>query len=183
MGQVTASFEVHVQADAELVNAVLRGQQTAFAQLVKRYERAVRAVAVDVLADSHAAEDVAQDSFVIAYQKLPELRKPEAFGYWLLKITRREAISASRSRVKMLSLEESKLMPVEGRDGQLEEHLQEVLAAVMKLPAHEQQIVMLKYFSGQSLRGISQMTGKAIGTLSKQLSRAHKRLRNILKGP
>ena len=81
----------------------------------------------------------------------------------------------------MVSLEESKLMPVEDRDGQLEEHLQEVLAAVMKLPVHERQVVMLKYFSGQSLRGISQMTGKAIGTLSKQLSRAHKRLRNILK--
>ncbi len=133
-----------MQADAQLVKAVLAGERRAFAELVRRYERAVRAVAVDVLADSHAAEDVAQDSFVIAYQKLPELRKPEAFGYWLLKIARRKAISTSRSRVKMVSLEESKLAPVEGRDGQLDEDLQEVLAAVMKLPAHEQQVVMLK---------------------------------------
>ena len=90
-GRVTGSFEVHVQADAELVKAALKGQRQAFAELVKRYERAVRAVAMNVLADSHAAEDVAQDCFVIAYQKLSELRKPEAFGYWLLKIARREA--------------------------------------------------------------------------------------------
>ena len=108
-----------MQADAELVKAVLSGQRKAFAELVKRYERAVRAVAVNVLADSHAAEDVAQDCFVIAYQKLPELRKPEAFGYWLLKIARREAISTSRSRVKMVSLEESKIAPAKDRDGQL----------------------------------------------------------------
>ena len=171
-----------MQADAELVKAVLSGERKAFAELVKRYEGAVRAVAVDVLGDIHAAEDVAQDCFVIAYEKLVKLRRPAAFGYWLLKIARREAISSSRSRVKMVSLEESKLGAVEDRDGQLDENLQEVLAAVMKLPAHERQVVMLKYFNGQSIRGISEMTGRAIGTVSKQLSRAHKRLQNILKG-
>ena len=182
MGAVAGGFEVHVQADAELVKAVLSGERTAFAELVKRYERAVRAVAVDVLGDIHAAEDVAQDCFVIAYQKLEKLRRPAAFGYWLLKVARREAISSSRSRVKMVSLEKSKLGAVQGRDGQLEDNLQEVLAAVMKLPRHEQQVVMLRYFSGQSLRAISEMTGRAIGTVSKQLSRAHRRLRHILKG-
>ncbi len=182
MGAVAGSFEVHVQADAELVKAVVGGERRAFAELVRRYERAVRGVALSVLGDSHAAEDVAQDCFVIAYEKLAELRKPEAFGGWLLKIARREAISRGRSRVKMASLEESKLRAVEGRDGQLDDDLQEVLTAVMKLPRHERQVVMLKYFNEQSIRGISEMTGRTMGTVSKQLSRAHKRLRNILKG-
>jgi len=45
MGAVAGSLEVHVQADAELVKAVLSGERTAFAELVKRYERAVRGVA------------------------------------------------------------------------------------------------------------------------------------------
>ncbi len=171
-----------MQADTELVKAVLGGERSAFAELVRRYERAVRGVALSVLGDSHAAEDVAQDCFVIAYEKLAELRKPEAFGYWVLKIARREAISRSRSRVKMASLEESKIAAAKDRDGQLDEDLQEVLAAVMKLPGHERQVVMLKYFNGRSTRQIAQMTGRAIGTVSKQLSRAHKRLRRILKG-
>ena len=52
----------------------------------------------------------------------------------------------------------------------------------MKLPSHERQVVMLKYFSGKSIREIAEMTGRAVGTVSKQLSRAHERLRNILKG-
>ncbi len=182
MGAVAGGFEVHVQADAELVKAVLSGERKAFAELVKRYERAVRALALSVLGDSHAAEDVTQDCFVIAYEKLAELRKPEAFGGWLLKIARREAVSRGRLRVKMASLEESKIAAAKDRDGQLDEDLQEVLTAVMKLPRHERQVVMLRYFNGQSIRGISEMTGRAIGTVSKQLSRAHERLRGILKG-
>ena len=69
MGEVLGSLGAHVQADAELVKAVVGGERRAFAELVRRYERAVRAVAVDVLGgDSHAAEDVAQDCFVIAYK-------------------------------------------------------------------------------------------------------------------
>ncbi len=182
MGAVAGSLEVHVQADAELVKAVLGGERRAFAELVRRYERAVRALALSVLADGHAAEDVAQDCFVIAYQELDKLRKPGAFGGWLLKIARREAVSRSRSRLKMARLEESKIGAAKDRDGRLDEDLQEVLAAVMKLPGHERQVITLKYFNGQSIRGISEMTGRAIGTVSKQLSRAHERLRNILKG-
>ena len=183
MGEELGSFEVQVRTDAEVVKAVVGGERRAFAELVRRYERAVRAVAVDVLGgDSHAAEDVAQDCFVIAYEKLGTLRKPEAFGYWVLKIARREAISRGRFRVKMASLEESKIAAAQDCDGRLDEDLQEVLAAVMKLPGHERQVVILKYFDEQSIRGISQMTGRTIGTVSKQLSWAHERLRNILKG-
>ena len=44
-----------MQSDAELVNAVLDGRQQAFAVLVKRYERPIRAVALDVLGDYHLA--------------------------------------------------------------------------------------------------------------------------------
>ena len=53
-----------MQSDAELVNAALNGNKNAFAVLVKRYERPVRAVALDVLGDYHSATDVSQDAFV-----------------------------------------------------------------------------------------------------------------------
>ena len=47
-----------VQTDAELVNAVLNGEKDLFAELVKRYERPVRAVALDVLGDYHSATEI-----------------------------------------------------------------------------------------------------------------------------
>ena len=53
-----------MRTDAELVNAALGGEKQAFAVLVKRYERPVRAVALNVLGDYHLTKDIAQDAFV-----------------------------------------------------------------------------------------------------------------------
>jgi len=62
-----------VRPDAELVKAALDGERDAFAVLVKRYERPVRAVAMNVLGDHTSAQDVTQDAFVRAFENLPAL--------------------------------------------------------------------------------------------------------------
>jgi RNA polymerase sigma-70 factor (ECF subfamily) len=73
-----------MQADAEIVRAVLGGNREAFAALVARHERAVWATAWRVLRDDHAAADAAQDAFLQAFRRLGDLRRPEQFGVWLL---------------------------------------------------------------------------------------------------
>jgi RNA polymerase sigma-70 factor (ECF subfamily) len=67
-------------SDAELVKACLNGEKEAFAELVKRYEHPVRAVALDVLRDYHSAADVSQDAFVRSYKNLSELRKADIWS-------------------------------------------------------------------------------------------------------
>jgi RNA polymerase sigma-70 factor (ECF subfamily) len=64
-----------VRTDAELVRAVVGGEKQVFAALVKRYEKPVHAVALDILRDHHLAADVSQDAFVKAYEHLRGLRK------------------------------------------------------------------------------------------------------------
>ena len=81
-----------MRADAELVRAVIKGEREAFEVLVKRYEKPVIAIALNILGDRHLASDVSQEAFVKAYEHLARLRKPEAFGPWLMKIARRCAI-------------------------------------------------------------------------------------------
>jgi len=169
-----------VRTDAELVNAVLDGEKQAFAVLVKRYERSVRAVALDVLGDYHSASDISQDAFVKAYQQLGGLRKPKAFGAWLMKITRRCALDSSRRKPKETQLEPKIATATESPDGQLDEDKQKLLAAVVKLPKAEKQVVMLRYFSDNSVKDVAKIAGRSVGTVTKQLSRAHKRLRKIL---
>lgn len=63
-----------MQTDAEVVRAVLKGQKQAFAVLVKRYERSVRAVAINVLGDHESVQDTAQEAFIRAYEHLSGLR-------------------------------------------------------------------------------------------------------------
>jgi RNA polymerase sigma-70 factor (ECF subfamily) len=174
-------MEIQVQTDADLVRAVLNGQKQAFAALVKRHERSVRAVAMNVLRDHESVQDTAQDAFLKAYENLPSLRRPRAFGPWLMKITRRCALNTARQQPKETALEPTGAAVAQGADGRLDEEEQRLLAAVLKLPESEKQVVMLRYFSGQSVRDVAEMLGRSVGTVTKQLSRAHKRLRNILK--
>lgn len=171
-----------MQSDAELVNAVLGGQKDAFAELVGRYERSVRAAAMTVLDDQAAAQDAAQEALVRAYEKLGSLRRASAFGSWLLMIARRCAIDAAASRpARESSLESSLEFAAEDADGKLDEEKQHLLAAVMKLPANERQVVMLRYFSANSsVKDVAEILGRSVGTVTKQLSRAHKRLRTML---
>ena len=177
-----------MQTDAELVNAVLNGERQVFAVLVKRYQRPIRAVALEVLGDYHSATDVTQEAFVKAYQELGRLRKPEAFGPWLMKITHRCALDSARRKPKEAPLETNATTAIDNpshqsldfaRDG-LDEEKQKLLAAVVKLPKSEKQVVMLRYFGSHSVKDVAEIVGRSIGTVTKQLSRAHKRLRRML---
>jgi RNA polymerase sigma-70 factor (ECF subfamily) len=151
-------MEIHVQTDADLVRAVLNGRKQAFAALVKRYERSVRAVAMNVLRDHESVQDIAQEAFIKAYENLPGLRRPQAFGPWLMKITRRCALNVASQRPTETALDPTDASSVQGTDGRLDEEKQRLLAAVLKLPESEKQVVMLRYFSGQSVREVAEKT-------------------------
>ena len=169
-----------VRTDAELVNAVVDGEKQAFAVLVKRYERPVRAVALNVLGDYHSAVDVSQEAFVKAYERLAGLRKPEAFSAWLMKIAHRCALDSARHKLKEPRLEMKAVELIENPDGQLDEEKQRLLAAVVKLPRSEKQVVMLRYLGDNSVKEVAKIVDRSVGTVTKQLSRAHKRLQIIL---
>ncbi len=171
-----------MRTDGELVNAVLDGGKQAFCVLVNRYERPVRAVALNVLGDHHLAKDVTQDAFLRAYERLAGLRKPEAFGGWLMKIARRCALESVRRKPKEARLDTEVATAAESPNGQLDAGKQELLAAVVKLPKAEMQVVMLRYFGGNSVKEVATVVDRSVGTVTKQLSRAHKRLRYLLEG-
>jgi len=169
-----------VRTDAELVNAALDGEKEAFAVLVKRYERPVRAVALEVLGDYHAVSDVSQEAFIKAYEQMAGLRKPEAFGPWLMKIAYRYALDSARQKQKEPRLERKAAAFIENPDGQLDEEKLRLLTAIMKLPKSEKQVVMLRYLGDNSVKDVADIVGRNVGTVTKQLSRAHKHLRTIL---
>ena len=170
-----------MRSDAELVEAALQGEREAFGVLVHRYRRAACAAATDVLGDPHAAQDAAQDAFLAAYEKLAGLRKAAAFGPWLVRIARRRALDMVRRQRPAMSLERTG-DPADYRDdGQLDESSRLVLSAVMALPPHERRAVMLRYFDGLGVGAIARITGRSVGTVSKQLTRARQRLRKHLK--
>jgi len=171
-----------MQSDAELVQVVLNGDRQAYGRLFERHERSVLAAVLAVLGDYHAAQDVSQDAFVKAYANLGSLRRGSSFGPWVREIARREAIdirrrAGQRKRVELPAQE----MDERPNDGQIDEQNRLLLDAVMHLPKHEQEVTMLRYFEGHAVKTISEMTGRPVGTITMQLSRARLHLQKWLK--
>ena len=176
-----------MQPDAEIVTAVLRGERASFASLVARHERAVWATTWRVLRDDHAALDAAQEAFVIAFQRLGDLRQPSAFGVWLLQIARREALRIAQKQrhdpIRSISpADAEELASADTATTRLSEESKEALEAVAKLPEHERVVVVQHYLDGRSVAEVAAGLGRPVGTVTKQLSRAIRRLKEFTKG-
>ena len=166
-----------MRSDAEIVDEVLSGSVESYAELVDRWQKPAVGVAARILHDEHLAEDIAQDAFVRAYEKLGSLRDGKIFGSWLLQICRNGALDELRRRVKRVeSCSVDELFGMETAVAEKADH-SELLENVLKLPDHEKQVVTLKYFGGHTVRELATITSRSIGTVTKQLSRAHTRLR------
>jgi len=173
-------FETHsVQPDDHIIREVLAGQRDAYAHLVRRYEGHVHIAAWGILRDHQAAEDVTQETFVKAYNKLNTLRAPSKFAPWLMTIVRRTATDLARSRNRLVLV--STLPDVSSPESPAEEDAALVLSALAGIPDHEQQVLLLRYFDDLAVADIAVLLDCPVGTVTKRLSRAVSRLRDRLK--
>jgi len=163
----------------ELVKAAKAGQTAAFAELVRRYERVAIVTAYSVVGDFHSAQDAAQEAFIIAYQKLSGLRDAESFGPWLLRIVRHRAVRHKRSR-KIESVDTDCIQLDATNSPDWMEPYREVVQQIARLPEHERIVTVMRYVDGRPVKEIVDLTGRPVGTITKQLSRAIERLRNWL---
>ncbi len=165
-----------------LVDAITAGDKAQFAELVRRYEPVARAAAVAILRDTHLAEDVLQETFLRAYTNLGKLADRSRFGPWVLKIARRQALGARRKRQYVEAALGPNDWPAAAQsNGLLDEDSHELLDAVARLPDHEQVAVVLHYFEARKVQTIARMTGRTTSTVTKQLSRARRRLEQWLR--
>ena len=80
-------------SDAELVEAARRQEPGAYGELFRRWYDRSYDVALNILRDREAAADVAQDAFLVGWERLMDLRDPNAFGGWVLRTTRNRALN------------------------------------------------------------------------------------------
>ncbi|MFO0906026.1 MAG: sigma-70 family RNA polymerase sigma factor [Pirellulales bacterium] len=92
-----------------LVRKAREGQRDAFAELVRRYQRPVRSFVGRWIRDADAADDVAQDVFIAAYQQLDAFGGTAEFLSWLLGIARHKALTTLRSAARRKNLLQSHL--------------------------------------------------------------------------
>jgi RNA polymerase sigma-70 factor (ECF subfamily) len=173
---------VSTRTDAELVQATLAGERDSYGELIGRYERAVFALAGSKSIEWHAIRDIAQETFILGYQKLRSLRDPSLFGSWILSICRNQVAKDIRSRKPALQLSTDMEARGEEDRNMLSDETQLVLSAVMELPEPQRVAVLLRYFGGYSVDEIATQTHQPAGTVGSHLSRAREALRTLMKG-
>ncbi|MBI5386904.1 MAG: sigma-70 family RNA polymerase sigma factor [Verrucomicrobia bacterium] len=179
-------------ADAELLRAVARGDEAALSQLYDRLARILLSVAVRILRDPAAAEDVLQDVFVLIWEKAatydPRLGKPLT---WAVTLTRNKSVDRLRAAQRAGRFVEAATAEMEG-DGVVapaagEELLSEetaslVRSALMQLPAEQRQAIELAFFGGLTQTEIAAVLRAPLGTVKARIRRGLVQMREALEG-
>jgi RNA polymerase sigma-70 factor (ECF subfamily) len=190
--------EPSAATDLDLVRLAQAGDVEAFGELVDRNRRAVFRAALAVVGSPAEADDVAQEAFVTAFQKLGSFRGESQFRTWLLSITWRKAIDRRKSVTRWLRLTVSAPRDDSGEDAfdQMErvpsasasqedtlvdEELQRnVTRLIGTLPRKLRDALLLAGTGEHTYEQISQMLGTPLGTVKWRVSEARRVLKKKL---
>jgi RNA polymerase sigma factor (sigma-70 family) len=166
-------------------NATLAEKHDAFCELVRMFQDMAYAAGYAVLGDFCLAEDAAQDAFISAWQKLSQLRQPEAFPGWFRRIVLTECNRLTRGqRLRTISLDAGLNLHAHHPDPQSaiekDEQTKAAFAAIKKLPLNERMVVVLFYVSEHSHSDISAFLNVPLTTVAKRLYSARVRLRVMI---
>ena len=175
--------------DAELIQRVLDGDDTAFSALVKKYQRSVHALVWRKIGDFHIAEDITQDTFLKAYQRLSTLKKPQRFASWLYVIAANHCSTWLRKkRLWTQSLEDTSSAQLEKatysgyviaeNERMTAETQREIVKKLLaKLQESERTVITLHYLGGMNYEEISEFLGVSVAAIKNRLYRARNRLK------
>jgi len=179
---VTPGPLVRVLQSAE---ATLAERHEAFGALVSAYQDMACGYALAQLGSWAAAEDAAQEAFIVAYQQIGQLREPAAFGAWLKRIVWSLCRRAQRRPIEgALPPDEINLASASepGPDRLVEaaNWREQVLAVVRALPGHERDAVLLYYIDGYSQQEVAAFLEVTEPAVRKRLQRARNHLREAM---
>lgn len=176
---------------AELVRALRRGDNRAFAQLVRLHQGRIFNLAYNYVKDEEEAKDLTQDIFITVHRSLASLRDEAKFGAWLYQL----ALNHCRNRYKRLqrrgffrssSLDDPDF-PLHLAGGESPEALltqqdqdQLVRQAIAELAPAEKEIILMRDIDGLSYEEIGVILEIPLGTVKSKLNRARLALKNRL---
>jgi RNA polymerase sigma-70 factor (ECF subfamily) len=178
--------------DAELLRAVARGDEAAFARVYDRYSAILLGLMLRILRSRPEAEDVLQEVFLQVWQQARSFDPARGRAFtWLATLARSRAIDRlravdSRERAAQRSAEEGR-PPAEERQGGAEEdairaeRAEAVRVALAELPEEQRQVLVLAYLDGMSQSEIAAAKNQPLGTVKTRTRTGLKRLSEALR--
>ena len=174
--------------DDYLIDKVIKGENNAYAELVDRYKQMVYTLAYKIVKNREDAEEVAQDTFVKAYNALNDFKGDSKFSTWLYKIAYYRSLDylkKNKRRVETTKLDISEEYNIASLDDALDaleakDRTEIIKHAIQKLPGEDSVLITLYYFETLSMNEISKVMGISSNTIKVRLFRGRKRLAKIL---
>lgn len=174
--------------DIYYIEAVKKGNVQAFSFLVDKYQNLVYTLALKLLKKPEDAEELAQDTFIKAFQKIESYGGKSKFSTWLYSITYNACISELRKRrIEFKSLDDRQISDQDEqkmhdyyRETKKEDQEKYLNMALEKLPEDDQVLVTLYYYENQSMDEISVITGLTVSNIKVKIHRARKRMYLLL---
>ena len=162
-------------------------RREAFSELVIRFQDMAFGCAFAVLGDVYLAQDTAQEAFVVAWQKLAQLREPAAFPGWFKRIVLTQCNRLLRcKRLQMVPLEAGATAstgdPGPHFSAERQQLLTRVLQAINALPENERLVTTLFYVNGYTQADIGEFLEVPVSTVNKRLYSARQRLKGSVVG-
>lgn len=195
---MAAKPDLAAKSDRDIVALARAGEEPAYRELIRRYERPIFSLLYRMVRDRELAEDLAQETFVKALNAIESYRPEFKFSSWIFKIANNAAIDHLRRReLDTLSLEgsphaetpdaieatalqigarqESPLDAVEARElgGQIE-------VAIARLRPEYRSCILLRHVEGRAYEEIAEILGLPLGTVKTYIHRARNELRQAL---
>lgn len=175
--------------DQVLVERVLSGDNRAFEKLVEKYKKRIYYLAYKMTRDHDSADELAQESFVKAYQALSRFKKGYNFYTWIYRICVNLCINFLKKEKNSVSTEfisDKELLQFSKRvSNQLESMITSEQAAIVKqaletIPPDQKAVFILKTYENMTYEEMATVMNCSVGTVMSRLFRARHKLRGAL---
>jgi RNA polymerase sigma-70 factor (ECF subfamily) len=170
------------EAVPSLAEAAKAGDRAAFGRLFARYAQMIHGIALARLGPGQAedADDIVQDTFITALERIGSLRESGAVGPWLAQIARNLSTDAGRRRTRRRAEPLEPDVPAAGADAEARAEAERGLAIVKTLPAAYHETLVLRLVEGLSGPEIAKMVGLTEESVRVNLHRGMKLLKEAL---
>jgi RNA polymerase sigma-70 factor (ECF subfamily) len=175
--------------DQVLVERVLSGDNRAFEKLVEKYKKRIYYLAYKMTRDHDSADELAQESFVKAYQALSRFKKGYSFYTWIYRICVNLSINFLKKEKNSIStdlISDKELLHFSKNvSNQLESMITSEQAAIVKqaletIPPDQKAVFILKTYENMTYEQMANVLNCSIGTVMSRLFRARHKLRGLL---
>ena len=174
-------------SDADLASQARWGKTEAFGELVNRYQVSVYNVCLRLLGDPASAEDITQDAFIRAYQRLDTYQPERPFGPWIRRVAANLCINSLKSRQWGTTVldEETGVFPSAEEENperivQRNETQRDIAHALQMLRPMQRVVIELSHFHGLRYNEIAEELDIPLSDVKSHLFRGRKHLSEIL---